>query len=514
MPSFVRHKVLQSDPSILYKSIVHYITKNNKHISTMFNYPDVFVSTSKIDEYAYTIYDDRADLCFGDFLLNIDTYISNLEIYDDIRITVGQDLENTQYLNMFVHSSKHDMSYIEKFMNMCEAEYRVYQSISIQNNILTEYTFDKTLNYFQCYQYPFSTTKTLDSVFFKQKDEFTKKFNFFINNEDLYKRIGKPHTFGVMLYGPSGCGKTSFIKAMLKSTDRCGVKIELSSDVNLRQLQNTIISDNVGGEIIPHNRRILIFEDIDCMKDIVRSGELKNNNLSKILNMFDGLVESNGRICIFTTNRVDYLDDAMIRPGRVDCLIRFTKCTKHMIVDIINHFYDSTDITLEHVKDYIDESISPAEIDSICFKHEDKWKAIEEILYISSNIKLGGSTNIYDANTENKSESYNKKKYMTSKPVSDAIYKNKRINTSPSSESESDIKLDAIYKNKMINTSPSSESESDTKSDAIYKNKEMCENPTSESECESDSSESYNNGMNLITEAVMTVNKYKNHRPY
>jgi GTPase SAR1 family protein len=452
----------------------------------MFNYPNICVPISKTGEYAYTIFDK--DFWMNDefWSNNSNEYMSNLEIYEDIFITIKQDVENTQYLNIFVNSNEHDMSYIEKFVNMCEDEYRIYQNLSIENDIFTEYIFDKTCDDFQYYQYPFSTTKTLDTVFFKQKDEFTKKFNFFINNENWYKRTGKPYTFNIMLYGPPGCGKTSFIKAMLKSTNRYGVQIELSNDVNLRQLQKIIISDNVGDRIIPHNRRILIFEDIYCARDIVshRSEKFKNNNLSKILNIFDGLIETRGRICIFTTNKIEYLDNAMIRPGRVDCLIKFTKCTKDMIVDIMNLFYDSNDITLEHVKDYIDESISHAEVDSICFKHEDKWKALEEILYISLNIKLGDNINIYSVNTENKCD----KKKHTNQTLFDN-YTNS----------------DAIYKNKRINVSPTSPSESE--SETIYKNNKIYANQKAESD--SDSSDAYNNGMSLINEALMTVNKYK-----
>ena len=53
----------------------------------------------------------------------------------------------------------------------------------------------------------------------------------------------------------------------------------------------------------------------------------KNNNLSYLLNMIDGIHECSGRIIIITTNRPEVLDKALIRPGRIDIKIHFQKLT-------------------------------------------------------------------------------------------------------------------------------------------------------------------------------------------
>ena len=55
---------------------------------------------------------------------------------------------------------------------------------------------------------------------------------------------------------------------------------------------------------------------------------LNNNNLSFFLNIIDGLNECSGRIIIMTTNKIDYLDKAIIRPGRIDIKINFKKYEK------------------------------------------------------------------------------------------------------------------------------------------------------------------------------------------
>lgn len=443
--SSIQHKVKQSNPSIMFKGVLHYITNSdNKNIKNLqlFKYPNKFISGTQIEEYVYTV-------------KNCD----NVEIHDDIFVSLSEEEISSDsndssdsntfsggkstpkkdpYFNITLTSKMHTHAYIKNFMNDCEKQYRDYLTdLSVKNDIFVELHYSKEIKNFQFWQYPFNSSKTLDGVFFKQKDELLQKFNFFLNNEDWYKRTGKPYTFGVMLYGPPGCGKTSFIKAILGYTKRCGVQIDLTDDVGLTALQHTIMSSKIGTIILPPNRRILIFEDVDCMGNIVKCRELKkeesakisvvtqkimekntgekihlgdfvdlkknnDNNLSKLLNIFDGPIETSGRICIFTTNQIEYLDKALIRPGRVDCLIRFTKCDKQMLINSMNHFYESNDITIDHVKKYVDESISPAEVDSICFKNKDKWKALEEILYISSKIDIGDNVNIYSVVADDK----------------------------------------------------------------------------------------------------------------
>lgn len=53
----------------------------------------------------------------------------------------------------------------------------------------------------------------------------------------------------------------------------------------------------------------------------------------------DGILETPGRILIITTNHVDKLDDALIRPGRVDINLEVGYCTREMIIEIFNFFY-------------------------------------------------------------------------------------------------------------------------------------------------------------------------------
>lgn len=64
--------------------------------------------------------------------------------------------------------------------------------------------------------------------------------------------------------------------------------------------------------------------------------------MSYLLNLLDGILESPGRILIMTANYTDSLDKALIRPGRVDVIAKFVKCTNETIIKIIEHFYEMT----------------------------------------------------------------------------------------------------------------------------------------------------------------------------
>lgn len=99
--------------------------------------------------------------------------------------------------------------------------------------------------------------------------------------------------------------------------------------------------------------------------------------LSCILNTIDGILEQNGRIIIITTNYKDKLDNALLRPGRIDVRINFTKCTEKMTKDIIEHFYDES---VQLNKKFPNDVYTPAEIVEKCFNNPDNMdKVINDV---------------------------------------------------------------------------------------------------------------------------------------
>jgi len=90
--------------------------------------------------------------------------------------------------------------------------------------------------------------------------------------------------------------------------------------------------------------------------------------LSSLLNILDGTLETPGRIIIMTTNHRDKLDPALIRPGRIDMCIEFTKSTPEMIIDMYENLYNEK-FPIQHIHKLSNLTLSPATVIQILFRH-------------------------------------------------------------------------------------------------------------------------------------------------
>ena len=245
------------------------------------------------------------------------------------------------------------------------------------------------------------STITDANTYFPELDNIIKKIDFFLHNKQWYIDHGIPYNMGILLYGLPGCGKTRFIKLLMNYTGRHGIDIKLNDTINFTDLKQIIYKDKIGEKyIIPQEKRIIIFEDIDCMGSMVterdkldiiddtvidsvkdlKKKDLKNNNLSYLLNILDGLNECCGRIIIMTTNKINSLDKALIRPGRIDIKIEFKKCTRYDIYKMIKIFWkdDAIDVTEFNIKNELDDIYTSAEIINI-FRSTDNFNDIINI---------------------------------------------------------------------------------------------------------------------------------------
>jgi hypothetical protein len=136
-------------------------------------------------------------------------------------------------------------------------------------------------------------------------------------------------------------------------------------------------------------------------------------NDADILTIMDGLVETSGRIIICTANDPSKISEVFKRPGRLDEHIEFTKCTIHMISQLLELFYgiplnesqldklngkkivkccliDTTDASETNntndihntntndtvISNHIQFKFSPAEINKICFNNLDSMDSV------------------------------------------------------------------------------------------------------------------------------------------
>lgn len=139
----------------------------------------------------------------------------------------------------------------------------------------------------------------------------------FIQNKKWYLEHRIPYHLGIILYGEPGTGKSSTVQAIVNEFNL--TKIVASAE-NLKGSMNAIIeNEEVGDELTA-----IIVEDVDLEPD-VRSRDVEyefenkyKRNLGFLMNTMDGIGCLENVIYIFTTNSIETLDRAILRPGRLD----------------------------------------------------------------------------------------------------------------------------------------------------------------------------------------------------
>jgi hypothetical protein len=288
--------------------------------------------------------------------LSIVKFIDESTVYnvtDNITLkTISKTVEKDRYTtytnSIILTHQKNDKASLDAFITHTLKEFSrkdERQCIFVLN--------DDTLRNWSMIQ--FNTTKTFDNMFFKQKNDLKERLEFFQNNENEYKRLGIPYTLGIMFHGDPGTGKTSAIKSIANYTGRHLIIVPLKHIKKIDTLKTIMTSSMISNFNVPFEKRIYVFEEIDCSgwADIIRSRKLKDicdnsacseDNKSKepeiqvtlgeFLELLDGVVEIPGRIIIMTTNHPEDVDPAIMRPGRIDMKIHFTKMRRQDIADM------------------------------------------------------------------------------------------------------------------------------------------------------------------------------------
>ena len=284
----------------------------------------------------------------------------------------------------------------------------------------------------------FTSTRQFNNIFFENKEILIKKIDFFLNNKDWYFKKGIPYSVGIGMHGPPGTGKTSLIKAIANYTNRHVVVISLKLIKTKKQLDSIFFEERYNIEnkkgSITFDKKIIAFEDIDCIGDIVLDREKKkkktNNGFGKkidfqelnsnsnvnigdiletivsndkiceypklvledepitlddILNLWDGIRETPGRIMIISSNHYHDLDPALIRPGRIDVTLELSYVSHKILQEMYKHLFDE-DIEinkLEKIKQYF---YSPAEIINIYMSEERNKELFMKRLYKNEHV--------------------------------------------------------------------------------------------------------------------------------
>lgn len=409
---------------------IYKIKENHSNYRTYNKYHDDIIKNYDL----FMVYQNKH------FEIDKDIYVKADVKYENDNIENSKTNIKTDKITITVYSFNYSLSYLKKYIDNITEKYLSSIKETRENKRFIYFLDKAELNSdeetkFHCWREDlFESARTFDNIFFDGKKQLIDKLDFFLQNKSWYYEKGIPYSLGIGLHGPPGTGKTSFIKALANYTNRHVVVISLKTIKTKQQLEtfffeNTYNDDNTYNSIT-WDKKILVFEDIDCIGDIIldrnsKFNEQKNrfkkkcsfdNSLEKtddakigdilqavcdlndtgtatmlssakeqlitlddILNLWDGIRETPGRILIITSNHYDKLDPALIRPGRIDITHELSNASHQTISEIYSHLFGN-EIDNEKLKCVKEKFYSPAEIINIYVSNKNEKDFMERLL--------------------------------------------------------------------------------------------------------------------------------------
>jgi len=183
-----------------------------------------------------------------------------------------------------------------------------------------------------------------------------------------YLERGIPYRRGYLLHGPPGTGKSSLITAIAG---------EIKMNVYVINLGSKSLTDELLIDVMSEapSRCILLLEDIDACLETSESAKL---TLSGLLNAIDGIVAQQGRILFMTTNTIEKLPPALIRPGRIDLRLFLGYAKKIQLKRLFLKFYPDELLAEQFSNKIPENTISMANLQGYLIKYKnDPRSAVE-----------------------------------------------------------------------------------------------------------------------------------------
>jgi len=149
----------------------------------------------------------------------------------------------------------------------------------------------------------------------------------YIENKALYKEIGADMPKGILLEGPPGTGKTLLAKAIATETNSTFLSMSGSEFVELFVGMGASRVRELFNNARTNKPSIIFIDEIDAVgrqrgAGINMANDEREQTLNQLLYEMDGFNNNDDIVVMAATNRRDVLDQALLRPGRFDRIIR------------------------------------------------------------------------------------------------------------------------------------------------------------------------------------------------
>merc|ERR1719171_3343275 len=174
----------------------------------------------------------------------------------------------------------------------------------------------------------------------KQIKEIKEVIELPIKHPEIFESLGIAQPKGVLLYGPPGTGKTLLARAVAHHTQCCFIRVSGSELVQKYIGEGSRMVRELFVMAREHAPSIIFMDEIDSIGGARQDGESGGDSevqrtMLELLNQLDGFEATNQIKVVMATNRIDILDQALLRPGRIDRKIEFPNPNEDARLDIL-----------------------------------------------------------------------------------------------------------------------------------------------------------------------------------
>ncbi|KAJ3339630.1 26S protease regulatory subunit 8 [Gonapodya sp. JEL0774] len=161
-----------------------------------------------------------------------------------------------------------------------------------------------------------------------------------VKHPELFDALGIAQPKGVLLYGPPGTGKTLLARAVAHHTDCKFIRVSGSELVQKYIGEGSRMVRELFVMAREHAPSIIFMDEIDSIGSSRIEGSQGGDSevqrtMLELLNQLDGFEPTQNIKVIMATNRIDILDSALLRPGRIDRKIEFPPPNEAARTDIL-----------------------------------------------------------------------------------------------------------------------------------------------------------------------------------
>ena len=179
----------------------------------------------------------------------------------------------------------------------------------------------------------------------------------YLRDPSRFRRAGARPPRGVLLYGPPGTGKTLLAKAIAGEAQASFIEQNAASFVRIYAGAGADSVRKLFAEARKSKPCVVFIDEIDAVGG-ARSGTGSHDEriqcLNALLAEMDGFADNTGLVVVAATNRLDTLDDALVRPGRFDRKVHVPlpgRSDRHAILMLHAKRLPSVEANLEHWAD-------------------------------------------------------------------------------------------------------------------------------------------------------------------